>query len=179
MEFDLKGLAATVPDLDNVRRTHWVSLAMVIIFVCLAAIAIGAFYLSPGLLAGGNLVGGMVLCCFFVVAGSSFYIRTGPGPDSIRVDPQELTFRYESGRMERIPWSKPGLRIRIEKTSGLVRRGIPRPAMAVVIGGFPSRKYITLEALDEVTRQASAVGLSVSEEASSFPGFSRVMIRHA
>lgn len=178
-EFDLKGLAVTVPDVASVRRTHWVSLAMSVMFACLAAIALAAYFLYRGLLSGGNLAGGMAICAIFAVAGSAFYIKTGPGPESLRVDQQGLTFVYESGRTERISWTRPGLQLRIEKTSGFVRRGVPRPAMAVVIGGTPSRKYITLAALEEITQQASSAGLNVSEEASEFPGFTRVTVRRS
>lgn len=177
MQFDLASLTSALPDTRNDRRTHLMGLVMVSVFVFFALFALAWHFAQLGQpIPLVSLVGLLAACAFFIVAGIFIAVSTTPGPTSVEVDAQGFTFTFSGGRIEQIRWSDPRLKVRLSKTDGTMHRGIPRPPMGVVLGGYPSRKYLTLEAFDEIVRRAEAQGLVVDRAPSPTPGWTRFTI---
>ena len=153
-------------------------LVLIVAFAIFALAALAQYFLAATGLPGGTegLVGVLVICSLFLCAGGFIFTSAAASPQFLRVDAQGLTFLYAGGRADSVLWDKPSLRIHIERTTGFVRHGQARPALAVVIGGRPSRRFLTPQACDALVRQAAAAGLRVLEEPSSFRGFTKVVI---
>lgn len=178
-QFELEGFLASVPDANN-WRIRRVGIAMIVVFAVIAGLVLWAYYLTPSGLSGGvhDLIAGLVICAFFMVAGGLFSIIATPVPTRVGVDSDGITMIYEAGRVERFLWADTTLHLRFERTQGMLRRGVMGPPLAILMGGRPPRRYLSVEAFNEVVRQARANGLDVQDEPSSFPGFTRTVISH-
>ncbi len=178
-QFDLEGFLESVPDSKN-WPVRTAGVAMIVVSTIVAALALRDYYLTPSGLPGGGprLIAVLLVCTFFAVAGGLLSVTATPVPTRVEVDSNGIALIYASGRVERFLWADSSLRLRFERTQGILRRGVMGPPMTILMGGRPPRRYLSVESFDAIVRQALAKGLRVQDEPSPFPGFTRIVISH-
>jgi hypothetical protein len=177
VRFDLSTLSS-LPALRGTRATHWTGAALSALFASLLTVSLVVRPLVTGEAASLTAIQQVAIALFLALAllGVLIFFTTAPCPTGVTVGRTGVTYEYRRGRQTRLDWTRPGFRLRIERTDGVVRRGVQYPGFVVAIGGFPAQKYLTREAFDEIVRQARANGLTVAEGPSNVPGFARTTI---
>ena len=179
VRFDLSAVHA-LPPVRARRVGHWIGLAVAIVSLFTIGYSVLGRYIEHRGFGGWSVTSAvaLVIPTFFVVAGAFIYAQAGPGDDFLCLDDKGITFVYSNKRERTFEWSNPHFSLTLERKDGLTAAGAGGTALCLARDRFPSPSmhYLTEEAYNGILGEANLRGLAISNEASSYPGWTKTRL---